>query len=555
MAAAQSSGLSSLLRGSLRREPRIAAKSSAGPAPTSHTRLAACGIRARADGRSSSGRFAASSAAAAASTSLIPAAAALASESAQLSPAELPTPDVVATVADATATVAEGEGLDIGFNFRDLDLGLDAPADATTDAASATAADAAAAAADAADAVSSAADVADAVSSAAESIDIPTSSALPELPKFSYPTREFAPSFEKKEFSLPEFKKPEFSMPEFKKPDFNFSVPEFKKPDFNFSLPEFKKPEFSVPDFQKPDFSLPDFKKPEFSLPEFNKPEFSLPENLSDLKAPSFSLPEFSKPEFKLPDTSELSLPKSDFKLPDFPTPDIKLPEIPLPSIPIPSLPSPSSLPVPKLTVPRAISEPVESAVAAVTTSVTDSAAAAAEVVQREWLTAYAALRDSVPVESLPLVEKVEANLASLWDAASGLTKEVAVQVAVLSAAAVRAAYGAAGFDADDTVVIATLVTTGTLLLGVAFWRAAYSGYSGNLSAEEALAVLKESKAVLVDIRPEFLRDENGIPDLRRGARFKDCSVKFEKLDGPLRGRCAAPMWWIWSSWLLRLRA
>ncbi|CAI7883237.1 unnamed protein product, partial [Closterium sp. NIES-54] len=552
MATVQSSGLSSLLRGSIRPEPRIAAKSSAGPAPTCHTRLAVCTIRARADGRSRSGRFAASSAAAASSTSLIPVAAALASDSTEPSLSQLATPDAVATIADATATVAGGEGLDIGFSFNDLDLGLDASSPATTDAATTTAADVAAdAAADAADVVSSAAD---AVSAAADSIavpdevlDLPTSTALPDLPdlpKFSYPTRDVAPSFEKPGFSMPEFKKPEFTIPEFKKPDFEFSLPEFKKPEFSipdFQNREFSLPQFSMPEFKKPDFALPDFKKPDLALPEFKKPEFSLPENLSDLKAPSFSLPEFAKPEFKLPDSSELPLPKTDFKLPDFPTPEFNLPEIPLPSFTIPGLPSPSGLPVPKLTVPRAISEPVENAVAAATASVADSAAAAAAVAQREYLAVYSALRESVPADALPLVEKVEANLASLWDAASGLTKEVAVQVAVLSAAAVKAAFGAAGFDADDTVVAATLITTGTLLLGVAYWRAAYGGYSGNLSAEEALEVLKESKAVLVDIRPEFLRDENGIPDLRRGARFKDCSVKFEKLDGPLRGQVRSP--------------
>ncbi|CAI5536973.1 unnamed protein product [Closterium sp. Naga37s-1] len=525
MATVQSSGLSSLLRGSLRPEPRIAAKSSAGPTPSCRKRLAVCNIRARADGRSRSGRFAASSAAAASSTSLIPAAAALASDS--------PTPDTVATVADATAAVAEGEGLDIGFSSNDLDLGLDAPSSATTDAAADAAADVAA---DAADAVSAAAN---SIAVPDEVLDLPTTTALPDLPKFSYPTRDVAPSFEKPGFSMPEFKKPEFTMPEFKKPDFEFSLPEFKKPEF--SIPDFQNREFSLPEFKKPEFSLPEFKKPDFALPDFKKPEFSLPENLSDLKAPSFSLPEFAKPEFNLPDSSELPLPKTDFKLPDLPTPEFNLPEIPLPSFPIPSLPSPSNLPVPKLTVPRAISEPVENAVAAATASVADSAAAAAAVAQREYLAAYSALRETVPADALPLVEKVEANLASLWDAASGLTKEVAVQVAVLSAAAVRAAFGAAGFDADDTVVAATLIATGTLLLGVAYWRAAYGGYSGNLSAEEALEVLKESKAVLVDIRPEFLRDENGIPDLRRGARFKDCSVKFEKLGGPLRGQVRRP--------------
>lgn len=68
------------------------------------------------------------------------------------------------------------------------------------------------------------------------------------------------------------------------------------------------------------------------------------------------------------------------------------------------------------------------------------------------------------------------------------------------------------------------------------YWLVNYSGYAGDLSPELAFELLsgKES-AVLVDTRPEDLRQRDGIPDLRRAARFRYADVSLPKVDGSLR--------------------
>ncbi|KAG8044581.1 hypothetical protein GUJ93_ZPchr0069g33272 [Zizania palustris] len=80
------------------------------------------------------------------------------------------------------------------------------------------------------------------------------------------------------------------------------------------------------------------------------------------------------------------------------------------------------------------------------------------------------------------------------------------------------------------------LLLGGSTTIGLSYWLFAYGGYSGDLSPESTLELLRnDDKAVLVDVRPEDLRVKEGIPDLRRGARSKYASVASPEIEGSVK--------------------
>ncbi|MQL86973.1 hypothetical protein Taro_019503 [Colocasia esculenta] len=115
------------------------------------------------------------------------------------------------------------------------------------------------------------------------------------------------------------------------------------------------------------------------------------------------------------------------------------------------------------------------------------------------------------------------------------------------------------GFDPNDPVVQFTLIFIGSTTLGFSYWILKYGGYSGDLSPETTLELLKSDEdAVLIDVRPEArdfhvclltfyivsvnmhfylkdLRERDGVPDLRRRARFRYASVNLPKIDDSSR--------------------
>lgn len=103
---------------------------------------------------------------------------------------------------------------------------------------------------------------------------------------------------------------------------------------------------------------------------------------------------------------------------------------------------------------------------------------------------------------------------------------------------AVEKVERAVGVDPENPIIPVFLVVGGTLYLGVALWQSRYGGYSGDLIPTSAFDLLKkETDAVLVDIRPQELRESEGIPDLRRGMRSRFATVEIITVDGSLRSR------------------
>ncbi|GLT76784.1 hypothetical protein SLA2020_484230 [Shorea laevis] len=92
------------------------------------------------------------------------------------------------------------------------------------------------------------------------------------------------------------------------------------------------------------------------------------------------------------------------------------------------------------------------------------------------------------------------------------------------------------GLDPNDPVVPFVLFLGTSTTLWVFYWAWTYSGYSGDLSPKATLEFLTgKENALLIDIRPEVLREKDGIPDLRRAARFRYASVTLPEVDASVR--------------------
>ncbi|KAL1196575.1 Calcium sensing receptor [Cardamine amara subsp. amara] len=92
------------------------------------------------------------------------------------------------------------------------------------------------------------------------------------------------------------------------------------------------------------------------------------------------------------------------------------------------------------------------------------------------------------------------------------------------------------GLNPDDPIIHLFLFvgTTGTFWVLYRVWT--YGGYAGDLSPTSTLELLtSREKSVLIDVRPEALREKDGIPDLRRAARFRYSSVTLPEVDGAVK--------------------
>lgn len=92
------------------------------------------------------------------------------------------------------------------------------------------------------------------------------------------------------------------------------------------------------------------------------------------------------------------------------------------------------------------------------------------------------------------------------------------------------------GLDPSDPIVPFVLFLGTSATLWVFYWRLSYGGYSGDISPQLTLELLKgKENVVLVDVRPEDLRERDGIPDLRRAARFRYASVTLPEFNSSVR--------------------
>lgn len=92
------------------------------------------------------------------------------------------------------------------------------------------------------------------------------------------------------------------------------------------------------------------------------------------------------------------------------------------------------------------------------------------------------------------------------------------------------------GLDPNDPLIPVVLVFGVSAILWGSYRVLKYSGYAGDLSPESAMELLRgNDNAVLIDIRPENLRDRDGVPDLRRSARFRYASIQLPEVGSSVK--------------------
>ncbi|KAL7596702.1 uncharacterized protein LOC111893494 isoform X1 [Lactuca sativa] len=137
---------------------------------------------------------------------------------------------------------------------------------------------------------------------------------------------------------------------------------------------------------------------------------------------------------------------------------------------------------------------------------------------------AYASAKDMLPPE-------LQNVLNSSEDKAYGVLKPIGTtfqQVYV----SIEGFERIIGIDPSDPIVPFVLLLGTSTTLWASYWILTYAGYAGDLSPKLAFELLKGKESVaLIDVRPEDFRERDGIPDLRRTARFRYASVEYPEVD------------------------
>lgn len=85
------------------------------------------------------------------------------------------------------------------------------------------------------------------------------------------------------------------------------------------------------------------------------------------------------------------------------------------------------------------------------------------------------------------------------------------------------------------------VATIGILIPAVAIFNSAYGGYAGIFKPTKALQVLRMEDSLLVDVRSDRERAENGVPELRKGALGKGIAFPLQKVVPSLARRVRDP--------------
>ncbi|KAK6930453.1 hypothetical protein RJ641_004547, partial [Dillenia turbinata] len=84
------------------------------------------------------------------------------------------------------------------------------------------------------------------------------------------------------------------------------------------------------------------------------------------------------------------------------------------------------------------------------------------------------------------------------------------------------------GLDPNDPVIPFVLFLSALVTLWAFYWTFTYGGYSGDLSPKSTLELLTGKENA-------DLRERDGVPDLKRGARYRYASVTLPEFDGSVR--------------------
>ncbi|CAN6448733.1 unnamed protein product [Victoria cruziana] len=143
-------------------------------------------------------------------------------------------------------------------------------------------------------------------------------------------------------------------------------------------------------------------------------------------------------------------------------------------------------------------------------------------------IASYGSIKNALPSEAQAAVTSSEENAKEILRPLVAAFQKVYL--------AIEGLERNVGLDPNDPIVPFLFLIGSTASLGIVYWLFNYGGYSGDLSPNLAMKELTEGQGtVLIDVRPEDLRARDGVPDLRRGARFRYASVDLPKLNDSVR--------------------
>ncbi|KAF5192278.1 Rhodanese/Cell cycle control phosphatase superfamily protein [Thalictrum thalictroides] len=140
----------------------------------------------------------------------------------------------------------------------------------------------------------------------------------------------------------------------------------------------------------------------------------------------------------------------------------------------------------------------------------------------------YGSVKELIPPEFRDILNSTETKAVEILGPVAAVFKQVYISIETVETNL--------GLDPNDPVVSLLFFLGTSATLGILYWILVFGGYSGDLSPQLTLELLTGEKyVVLIDIRPEDLRKRDGVPDLRRGARFKYASINLPEIDGSVR--------------------
>ncbi|KAK6124690.1 hypothetical protein DH2020_041573 [Rehmannia glutinosa] len=153
---------------------------------------------------------------------------------------------------------------------------------------------------------------------------------------------------------------------------------------------------------------------------------------------------------------------------------------------------------------------------------------------------AYSSSKEFLPSEFQEVLNLSEESVAKVLNPAGNAFRQVYM--------AVEGFEESIGLDPNDPLIPFVFFLGLSATLWGSYRILKYSGYAGDLSPQSTLELLRGNEnVVLVDIRPEArdllllwlsqlnVRERDGIPDLRRTARFRYASVALPEIDGSLK--------------------
>ena len=397
---------------------------------------------------------------------------------------------------------------------------------------------------------------------------------MPEMPKFEAPEMPEMPKFNMPKFNMPKVEVPKFEMPEMPEMP-KVEVPKIEMPEMP-KVPEVPKPE-EVPQVEAPASVVPDVVAPSAEVvptPEAPSPSFEAPEmpEMPKFEAPEMpEMPKFEAPE--MPEMPKFNMPK--FNMPKVEVPKLEMPEMPeVPEMPkVPEVPKPEE--VPQVEAPAAVVPEVPQ-VEAPASVVPDVVAPSAEVVPAPEASSLArdkyleltqppkaeAPNIEMPKFEAPNIEmpkfeapsfevpkfeapsfevpKFEApelpelpkfEVPDLGSSLSNIKGQILDYLQSLPLPKeVNEVVDTA--VSQDPQVYKYIAQYGLPLLLFLVWKNAYGGFSGYASPGEVSEFLgvKESDAILIDLRNDLDREDDGIPELKFGARGKVAAIPFQNV-------------------------